>query len=116
MALELTDANIDNVLAEKKITLIDFYATWCGPCRMLTPIIDKLSTEFADESIAIAKLDIGDNKESATSYSIKSIPTILIFKGDEVVDRMVGIQNLETLKNKIEALITTDEAEGESEN
>lgn len=105
MTLEITDSNIDEILGEKKVTLIDFHASWCGPCRMLGPVIDKLSEDNTNDGIIIGKIDSEDNKESVIKYSIRNLPTLLFFKDGELVDRLVGFQRLEVLKEKLENLI-----------
>lgn len=114
MALEITDSNIDEILDNNKITLVDFYASWCGPCRVLGPIVDKLAEENTDEDIAIMKLNTEENSESVSKYSIRNLPTILIFKEGKVVEKLIGLQSKEVLKEKLKNL--SDEAELTSEN
>ena len=101
MALELTDANFSTeVLANKGVSVVDFWAVWCGPCRMVAPIIEELSHEYADRVI-VGKLDVDHNPEIATKYGIRSIPTILILKDGQVVDKQVGFATKQALANKI---------------
>jgi thioredoxin 1 len=103
MAFELTDANYkENVLEKKGIALVDFWAEWCGPCRMIGPIIEELATEY-DGKALIAKVDVDDNAELSQQYGVRSIPTILILRDGEVVDKHVGVATKAALIEKIEA-------------
>ena len=102
MALEITDGNITQVITDNTITVVDFWAPWCGPCRMLGPIIDELATNNAD--IAIGKINVDENSVSATKYGVRGIPTLLFFKNGEVVDKMVGVTNKVQLQTKIDSL------------
>jgi thioredoxin 1 len=105
MALEVTDATFDEVvLKSEKPVLVDFWAAWCGPCRMLTPIVEELSQDFKD-NVVIAKVDVDANQEFAAKYGVRNIPTVLIFKGGEVVDKQVGVAPKATYTEKLEALI-----------
>jgi thioredoxin 1 len=100
-----TDANFDaEALKAKEAVLVDFFAPWCGPCKMMSPIIDKLAEEFAGK-VKIGKFNIDENQEVPTRYGIQSIPTIILLKNGEVVDKMVGFQSAEVLKNKMNDLI-----------
>ncbi len=86
----LVDAEFDSIVLQSNIpVLIDFWATWCGPCRMIAPIVDEMATEFEGQA-KICKLDVDNNTQVASKYGIRSIPTILIFKNGEVVDQIVG--------------------------
>jgi len=105
MALEVTDATFDEVvLKSNKPVLVDFWAAWCGPCRMLTPIVEELSEDFKD-NVVITKVDVDANQEFAAKYGVRNIPTVLIFKGGEVVDKQVGVAPKATYSEKLEALI-----------
>ena len=103
MALEFTDDNFQNeVLDADQPVLVDFWAEWCGPCRMLAPVIDELATEF-DGKAKIGKVDIDANRDAAVNYGIQSIPSVLIFKNGEVVNKFVGISPKEELASALEA-------------
>ena len=105
MALEITDATFEEVvLKSDKPVLVDFWAAWCGPCRMVAPIIDELTTEFEGKAI-IGKVDVDANQEFAAKYGVRNIPTVLVFKGGEVVDKQVGVAPKATYVSKIEAVI-----------
>ena len=89
--LEITDASFDTeVLNEEQLTLVDFWATWCGPCRKLAPLIDELANEF-EGKVKFVKIKADENVETAHKYSISGVPSLLIFKNGEPVERMVNI-------------------------
>ncbi len=100
--LEITDSNFNNVISKNKTVLVDFWAEWCGPCRMIGPIIEELANEYKGKAI-IGKLDVDSNQESSVKYGVRSIPTILTFKDGEIVDRQVGAVPKETLTNVIDS-------------
>jgi len=105
MAVVFTDDNFENeVLASEVPVVVDFWAPWCGPCKMLTPIIEELSGEYGDK-VKIGKLNTDENPQTATKYSIVSIPTVLFIKKGEVVEKQVGLLAKEALKTKINALL-----------
>lgn len=104
MALEITDQSFKEVINSEKPVLVDFWAAWCGPCRMLAPIIDELSTEM-DGKAVIGKVDVDNNQQVPMEFGIRNIPTMLIFKNGEVVEKMVGVASKEDIKRKLEAHI-----------
>lgn len=107
MAFALTDANFqENVLDKEGITLVDFWAEWCGPCRMIGPVIEELATEYEGKAL-IAKVDVDENAELSQRYQVRSIPTILILKDGEVVDKHVGVTTKQALIDKIEKQLAT---------
>jgi thioredoxin 1 len=88
--LIFSDNSFDtDVLKSDVPVLVDFWATWCGPCQRITPIVEELAAEFAGKA-KVGKLNVDENQEAATEYGVQSIPTLLIFKGGEVVDRVIG--------------------------
>ncbi|PKP13733.1 MAG: thioredoxin [Bacteroidetes bacterium HGW-Bacteroidetes-3] len=103
MALEVTDATFDEVvLKSDKPVMVDFWAAWCGPCRMVAPIMDQLTAEYAEKAI-IAKVDVDANQEFAAKYGVRNIPTVLVFKNGEVVEKQVGVAPKATYAQKIDA-------------
>ncbi|MEL7162866.1 MAG: thioredoxin [Bacteroidota bacterium] len=103
MAFQLTDANFkENVLDQKGIALVDFWAEWCGPCKMIGPIVEELATDY-DGKALIAKVDVDENAELSQQYQVRSIPTILILKDGEVVDKHVGYATKQALAEKLDA-------------
>jgi len=104
MALIVTDGNIDEILVKNQITVLDFWAEWCGPCRMLGPIIETLSAEEINNGITIGKVDVDANNASATRFGVRNIPTVIFLKDGEVVDKMVGVSSKDALQAKIDSL------------
>ena len=85
MALEVNDKNIEDVLKEKSVTVLDFWASWCGPCKMLGPVIDTLSTEYDGKDVSIGKVNVEENQTLAQKYAVRGIPTVIIIKNGEIV-------------------------------
>jgi thioredoxin 1 len=105
MALEITDANFDElVLKSDKPVIVDFWAVWCGPCRMVGPIVNEIGEDYKD-TIVVGKLDVDNNPGVAAKYGIRNIPTILFFKNGEVVDKQVGAVPKQVLVGKVEPLL-----------
>jgi thioredoxin 1 len=103
MAFQFTDANFkEEVLDKEGVAVIDFWAEWCGPCRVIAPVIEELAKEY-DGKVKVGKLDVDHNPEVSYKYNIRSIPTILVLKNGEVVDRHVGTTTKKVLADKIEA-------------
>jgi thioredoxin 1 len=104
MALEFTDVNFQsNVLESDKLTVVDFWAEWCGPCRAIGPVIEELSKEY-DGKVNVGKVNVDNNPEVSMRYGITSIPAILFIKNGQVVDKLVGAQPKGIFVKKIEAL------------
>jgi thioredoxin 1 len=104
MALKVTDENYNELLNEKKPVVLDFWAEWCGPCRMVGPIIDELAVEYEDR-VVVGKVDVDENDDIVTEYGIRSIPTVLFFKGGELVDKHVGAADKKAFVEKIDKLL-----------
>lgn len=105
MALEITDANFEEtVLNSEQPVVVDFWAAWCGPCRMVGPIIDELSTEYEGKAV-VGKLDVDANQEFAAKYGVRNIPTVLVFQNGEVVGRQVGVAPKKSYAEAIDALL-----------
>jgi len=101
--IELTGANFEATLAEG-VSLVDFWAPWCGPCRMIAPVIEELAADY-DGKANICKVNTDEEQEIAVKFGIRSIPTIMFFKNGELVDQIVGAQSKQALADKIDALL-----------
>ena len=102
MPLKVSDASFQaDVLDAKKPVLVDFWAEWCGPCRMIAPALDELSTELGDK-VTIAKLNIDENPDAPMRYGVRGIPTLLVFKGGQVKEQIVGYVPKETIQKALD--------------
>ena len=107
MAFELTDQNFkEKVLETKGVAVVDFWAVWCGPCRMIGPHIEEMSKEYEGKAL-IAKVDVDNNPEISMKYNVRSIPTVLYLKDGEIVDKQVGATSKKVLVDKLEAVLAT---------
>ncbi|WP_297118308.1 thioredoxin [uncultured Porphyromonas sp.] len=104
MAMQITDANVADLMAEGKPMIMDFWATWCGPCQMIGPMIDELAEEF-DGKIIIGKVNVDENSDLPSQYGVRNIPTILFFKGGELVNKLVGAQSKAKLQEEAQKLL-----------
>ena len=104
MAKVINDANIAEVLASGKPVVIDFWATWCGPCRVLGPTVEEVAEEYADKAI-VAKCNVDDCEDISMKYGIRNIPTLVYIKNGEVVDRTVGVVSKQDIVSRIEKLM-----------
>ena len=105
MALEITDSNFEEtVLKSDKPVLVDFWAAWCGPCRMVGPIIDELSQEYEGKAV-VGKVDIDSNQQYAAQFGVRNIPTVLVFKDGELVERKVGVSSKNDYAQALDSLI-----------
>ena len=102
MAKIATNTSFDGLLESEKLVIVDFWATWCGPCRMLSPLLDEVEEEMADR-IVVVKVNVDDADEIAMRYRIMSIPTLIFFKNGQMVDRSVGAMPKSMLVEKINA-------------
>ncbi len=106
-ALEITDSNFEQeVLKEKLPVLVDFWATWCGPCLMMAPIVEEIAQEYTGR-LKVAKLDVDQNNQTSIQYGIRSIPTLFFFKDGKVVDRIVGAVPKQNFVEKIEKILNS---------
>lgn len=102
MVHEITDATFDNVIKDNDVVVIDIWAEWCGPCKMIAPTVEAISNER--EKVFVSKMDADTNSVTLTKYAVRNIPTILIFKNGELKDKQVGVATKDILLDKIDAL------------
>ncbi len=105
MALELTKDNFVDTVKNAKVAIVDFWAPWCGPCRMIAPIIEELSEEYKDKGVVVGKINTDEQQELAIQFGIRSIPTVLFFKNGELADSMIGAAPKAMYEEKIKALL-----------
>ena len=104
MEVTITSENFESLKNGKEPLVVDFWATWCGPCRMVGPVISKLAEKY-DGKIVVGKCDVEDNEDLASEFGIRNIPTILFFKDGDVVDKVVGAQSEAKLDEKFQTLL-----------
>jgi len=106
MALELNAQNFADTVKNNEVVVVDFWAPWCGPCRMIAPIIEELSEEYKDKGVVVGKVNTDEAPEIAGQFGIRSIPTVIFFKNGEAVDAMIGAAPKQMYVEKIEALLS----------
>jgi thioredoxin 1 len=104
-AVEITDANFEQLIQSDKPVLIDFWAEWCGPCRMVGPVVEELASEYEGRAI-VGKLDVDANPQVSSKLGVRSIPTLLVFKNGQLIDKQVGAVPKHALAQKLEAHLT----------
>ena len=105
MEINVVDSNFKEVVLESKLpVMVDFWATWCGPCRMVAPVVEQLAKEYEGRAV-VAKCNVEETEEAPVNYGIRNIPTLLFFKNGELVDKMVGANTKEAIEAKLKALL-----------
>ena len=104
MALAITNENFQEVIGSEQPVVIDFWAEWCGPCRMIAPIVDELAAEY-EGRVLVAKCDVEECEEAVAKFGVRNIPTVVFVKGGELVDKNVGAASKDALKAKIEKML-----------
>jgi thioredoxin 1 len=104
--LEITDQNFQSEIIDSGApAVLDFYATWCGPCKTIAPIVEELAVEYAEKGLKVGKVDIDVAGDLAAKYDVRGVPTLMFFKGGEKVDQMVGAQTKNAIVSKIQTLL-----------
>ncbi|QRQ99968.1 thioredoxin [Dyadobacter sandarakinus] len=104
-ALEITDSTFEELIQGEKPVLVDFWAEWCGPCKMIGPVVEQLAGEYEGKAV-IGKMDVDMNSSVPAKFGIRSIPTLMIFKGGQLVDKVVGVVPKTVLEDKLNAQVT----------
>jgi thioredoxin 1 len=104
MAQQITNENFEELVQGDKPLMVDFWAEWCGPCRMIGPIVEELAQEYADQ-VVIGKVNVDENDELTEKFEIKSIPTLLFFKNGEIVNKHVGAASKSVLEKKLKSIL-----------
>lgn len=103
-AVEITDNNFEEIINSDQPVLVDFWAEWCGPCKMIAPVVEELASEY-DGKAVIGKVDVDSNPEVSAKFGIRSIPTLLVFKNGEIVDKQIGAVPKNVLSQKLDAQV-----------
>jgi thioredoxin 1 len=101
-AIEITDSNFNDIINSDKPVLVDFWAEWCGPCKMIGPVVEELAGDYEGKAV-VGKVDVDSNPEVSAKFGIRSIPTLLVFKNGQVVDKQVGAVSKNVLSQKLDA-------------
>ncbi len=101
-AIELTDSNFDQIVNSDTPVLVDFWAEWCGPCKMIGPVVEELANEYEGKAV-VAKLNVDENPQTTAKFGVRSIPTLLLFKKGQVVDKQIGAVPKSVLASKLQA-------------
>ncbi len=104
MAVEATDANFNELINSDKPVLVDFWAEWCGPCKMIGPVVEQLAGEYEGKAV-IAKMDVDQNAQVPAKFGIRSIPTLMVFKNGQLVDKVIGAVPKNVLEQKLQAAL-----------
>jgi thioredoxin 1 len=107
----LTDGNFEQTINGGKVVLVDFWAEWCGPCRRLSPTVDQLATDY-DGKMVVAKMNVDENPYTPNRFSVRGIPTLLLFKGGQVVEQVVGLTDKDSLRKVIDKHVSAQAADG----
>lgn len=102
--MEITTENYQEIISQDKPVVLDFWATWCGPCKKIAPFIEQIAEEYADRAI-IGKVNVEEEDDLTTEYSIRNVPTVLFIKGGQVVDKFVGATTKDVLEEKLKAIL-----------